>query len=456
MCLYTHPGGNKAAWQVNSVLWPTRYISQGAPAAPRLRLVDRLRQQQQPQQQQQQQQQQQHQQQRQQQQHQQHQQQQQQQHPGIFRGSGPLPTDQGLSQTSSITNRASSIAEQTGTTRREFADIDQMHAAATSSSGDTHRRFASIQGHEQLEAQAFASPDTGAYQPRQHQARQSLQNDLLGHEPSGSDASVADMTGNTEWSQHQGQSGADNSGSDNDSLQMYKSMSEASDSEEVQVGAAARAQSSPETQTASTAEPPAAVARPAESGQQPHPAPEPVEHAEPAVPAEPALQDMPEGHAEPAVPAAPAVPAVAAQPIGEEPMAFEDLVGLRGPVRLLFENAGTMILSTAMFMIGALWLPFTWGRFTIKSIAMLQAAWKLTVLPAAAVQLLLKSQQVCLWQGLYLCMSCTLRERWQNLKLEKPHMQCQKFACACLALIAVRQKLHTQLLRLLSANLLMS
>ena len=417
VCLYTHPGGNKAAYQVNSVLWPTRYILQGAPAAPRLRLVDRLRQQQQPQQQQQQQQEQRPQQQQQQhQQEQQHQQQQQeqrpqQQHTGIFRGSGPLPTDQGLSQTSSITNRASSIAEQTWTTRRTSADTGQVHGAAASSSGETHRRSALTltQRHEQLEAQASANPDVGAYQSRQHQARQPPQNDFLEQELSGSDASVADMAGNTEWSQHQGESAADNSGSDDDSLQMYKSMSEASDSEEVQMAAAARAQSSHETQTATTAEPRAAVAGSAESRQQPHPAPEPVGHAEPAVPAGPVLQDMPEGHAEPDVPAAPAVPAVAAQAVGEEPMAFEDLVGLRGPVRLLFENAGTMILSTAMFMIGALWLPFTWGRFTIKSIAMLQAAWKLTVLPAAAVQLLLKSQQVCLWKGLYLCMSCRLR-----------------------------------------------
>lgn len=89
-----------------------------------------------------------------------------------------------------------------------------------------------------------------------------------------------------------------------------------------------------------------------------------------------------------------AAPAVPAMPAGQEPMAFEDLIGLRGPVRLLFENAATMILSGAMFILGALWLPFTWGRLIIKAIAMLQAAWRLTVLPTAAVQLLLKTDQV--------------------------------------------------------------
>lgn len=77
----------------------------------------------------------------------------------------------------------------------------------------------------------------------------------------------------------------------------------------------------------------------------------------------------------------------------DEPMAFEEVIGLRGPIRLLFENAGTVIFSSAMFMAGALWLPFTWGRITIRGIAMIQAAWKLTVLPTAAMQLLLKNYQ---------------------------------------------------------------
>ena len=80
----------------------------------------------------------------------------------------------------------------------------------------------------------------------------------------------------------------------------------------------------------------------------------------------------------------------------DEPMAFEELVGLQGPIRLLFENAGTVLFSSAMFMAGALWLPFTWGRITIRGIATVEAAWKLTVLPTAAMQLLMKSYQVCL------------------------------------------------------------
>ena len=84
----------------------------------------------------------------------------------------------------------------------------------------------------------------------------------------------------------------------------------------------------------------------------------------------------------------------AAAPLNDEPMAFEELVGLRGPIRLLFENAGTVIFSSAMFMAAALWAPFTWGRITIRGIAMAQTAWKLTVLPAAAMQLLLKNYQV--------------------------------------------------------------
>ena len=80
--------------------------------------------------------------------------------------------------------------------------------------------------------------------------------------------------------------------------------------------------------------------------------------------------------------------------VNDEPMAFEELVGLRGPIRLLFENAGTVIFSSAMFMAATLWAPFTAGRITIRGIVTAQAAWKLTVLPAAAMQLLLKNYQV--------------------------------------------------------------
>ncbi|KAL3131681.1 hypothetical protein ABBQ38_007973 [Trebouxia sp. C0009 RCD-2024] len=78
----------------------------------------------------------------------------------------------------------------------------------------------------------------------------------------------------------------------------------------------------------------------------------------------------------------------------DHPMAFEELVGLRGPIRLLFENAGTVIVTSAMFVGAALWAPFMWGSLTIKGIVMAQASWKLTVLPAAAMQLLLKTHQI--------------------------------------------------------------
>ena len=91
--------------------------------------------------------------------------------------------------------------------------------------------------------------------------------------------------------------------------------------------------------------------------------------------------------------AAPHVPAVVRH--DDEPMAFEELVGLRGPIRLLFENAGTVIFSSALFMAATLWVPFTCGRVTIRGIVMMQAAYKLTVLPTAAMQLLLKNYQVC-------------------------------------------------------------
>lgn len=196
------------------------------------------------------------------------------------------------------------------------------------------------------------------------------------------------------------QDGYDSSG--NDSLQMYQSVSEMSDHEDEDTGAMHNPQNASAAgsggQQAADAMPglvPALVPgfdppQPAHAVDQQQPPLRPA-HAEPAVPAMP---PVPEEHAMPAAPADPAAPAVAAHPVGDEPMAFEDLIGLRGPVRLLFENAGTMILSTAMFMVGALWLPFTWGRLTIKSIAMVQAAWKLTVLPVTAVQLLLKHQQV--------------------------------------------------------------
>jgi len=91
--------------------------------------------------------------------------------------------------------------------------------------------------------------------------------------------------------------------------------------------------------------------------------------------------------------AAPHVPAVVRH--DDEPMAFEELVGLRGPIRLLFENAGTVIFSSALFMAAVLWVPFTCGRVTIRGIVLMQAAYKLTVLPTAAMQLLIKNYQVC-------------------------------------------------------------
>ena len=108
----------------------------------------------------------------------------------------------------------------------------------------------------------------------------------------------------------------------------------------------------------------------------------------PAVAGPPAVAHVPD--------APPGRPAAAVVRQDDEPMAFEELVGLRGPIRLLFENAGTVIFSSAMFMASTLWVPFTWGRVTIRGLVMLQAAWKLDVLPAAALQLLLKSSQVSL------------------------------------------------------------
>ena len=95
------------------------------------------------------------------------------------------------------------------------------------------------------------------------------------------------------------------------------------------------------------------------------------------------------------VPVIPLQPPAVARP-DDEPMAFEELVGLQGPVRLLFENAGTVVFSTAMFMAGALWLPFTCGRITIKSIALVQATWQFPVLPDAAMQLLVRNFQVAM------------------------------------------------------------
>ena len=105
----------------------------------------------------------------------------------------------------------------------------------------------------------------------------------------------------------------------------------------------------------------------------------------------------------------------AAVAVNDEPMAFEELVGLRGPIRLLFENAGTVIFSSAMFMAAALWAPFTWGRITISGIVMTQAAWKLTVLPAAAMQLLLKNHQVC-------CLTPTARTSDHNIATMRMQM----------------------------------
>lgn len=112
--------------------------------------------------------------------------------------------------------------------------------------------------------------------------------------------------------------------------------------------------------------------------------------------------------AEPA--AAPHMPAVVRH--DDEPMAFEELVGLRGPIKLLFENAGTVIFSSALFMAAVLWVPFTCGRVTIRAIVRMQAAYKLTVLPAAAMQLLLKNYQVCMERcgpvGLQVCLQTVL------------------------------------------------
>lgn len=47
---------------------------------------------------------------------------------------------------------------------------------------------------------------------------------------------------------------------------------------------------------------------------------------------------------------------------------FEELIGLRGPWRQLFENAATVLASTFVFLLAMLWVPFMLGSFTMAAI----------------------------------------------------------------------------------------
>lgn len=47
---------------------------------------------------------------------------------------------------------------------------------------------------------------------------------------------------------------------------------------------------------------------------------------------------------------------------------FEELIGLRGPWRQLFENAVTVLASTFVFLLAMLWVPFMLGSFTMAAI----------------------------------------------------------------------------------------
>lgn len=54
---------------------------------------------------------------------------------------------------------------------------------------------------------------------------------------------------------------------------------------------------------------------------------------------------------------------------GMEEFGFEDLVGMRGPISRLFENAATVLLSNAVFMAVAAFIPLLAGRLAINVLA---------------------------------------------------------------------------------------
>ena len=65
-------------------------------------------------------------------------------------------------------------------------------------------------------------------------------------------------------------------------------------------------------------------------------------------------------------------PAVPAARAGDEDdlmdVPFEELIGLRGPWRQLFENAATVLASTFVFLLAMLWVPFMLGSFTMAAV----------------------------------------------------------------------------------------
>ena len=52
-------------------------------------------------------------------------------------------------------------------------------------------------------------------------------------------------------------------------------------------------------------------------------------------------------------------------------MAFEEIIGLQGPLQQLFLSAGTLLLATCGFLVLALWLPCMLGRTTVNWLVLL-------------------------------------------------------------------------------------
>ena len=64
--------------------------------------------------------------------------------------------------------------------------------------------------------------------------------------------------------------------------------------------------------------------------------------------------------------------AAARAPAEEREFAFNELIGLDGPLRMLLENAATVIFTTWAFLTAALWMPFMLGRIAIATLVGLQ------------------------------------------------------------------------------------
>jgi len=95
-----------------------------------------------------------------------------------------------------------------------------------------------------------------------------------------------------------------------------------------------------------------------------------AEHAEPEpAAAQPAEADGPAAQPQNAdAAAAAAAPAARAEEDDLMDVPFEELIGLRGPWRQLFENAATVLASTFVFLLAMLWVPFMLGSFTMAAI----------------------------------------------------------------------------------------